>query len=88
MKRQNFDVSVRDRDNFKKVFGPLVRTQQTPKLQNLVVKQQKSTSNIGNNRNVTTEPNLGGTQLKRWVKNLSKYELSDAQAKVLSHGLG
>ena len=65
-----------------------VRSRQTRKLKNLVDKQQHSVSFNGNVRNVTSEPDLSGTQLKRWVKNLSKYKLSDAQTKVLSHGLG
>ena len=33
------------------------------------------------------EIDLSGTQLKRWVVNLSKYELSDSQSQVLAKGL-
>ena len=38
-------------------------------------------------RNTNKEPDLSGTQLKRWVINLSKYQLTDSQTKVLAKGL-
>ena len=42
-----------------------------------------------NNKKVsgTSEPDLSGTQLKKWVVNLSKYKLNDSQNKVLAKGL-
>ena len=38
-------------------------------------------------RNTNKEPDLSGTQLKRWVINLSKYQLTDSQTQVLAKGL-
>ena len=38
-------------------------------------------------RNINKEPDLKGTQLKRWVINLSKYQLSINQTQVLAKGL-
>ena len=37
--------------------------------------------------NANVEPDLSGTQLKKWVCNLSKYNLSDSQSQVLAKGL-
>ncbi|XP_072039090.1 uncharacterized protein [Amphiura filiformis] len=65
-----------------------VRARQTRKLKELAEKQDKSANNNANKNNSHAEPDLSGTQLKRWVKNLSKYKLSDAQNRVLARGLG
>ncbi|XP_072048287.1 uncharacterized protein [Amphiura filiformis] len=65
-----------------------VRARQTRKLKELAVKQEKSTTNNVNKNNSDAKLDLSGTQLKRWVKNLSKYKLSDAQNSVLARGLG
>ncbi|XP_072046530.1 uncharacterized protein [Amphiura filiformis] len=65
-----------------------VRARQTRKLKELAKKHEKSTSNDVNKSNSHADLDLSGTQLKRWVKNLSKYKLSDAQNSVLARGLG
>ena len=38
-------------------------------------------------KNNPSEPDLSGTQIKRWVVNLSKYKLNQDQTSVLSKGL-
>ena len=38
-------------------------------------------------KNNPSEPDLSGTQIKRWVVNLSKYKLNQDQTNVLSKGL-
>ena len=50
---------------------------QQRKLQSLVDKNTKSTSDI----------DLSGTQLKKWVVNISKHKLSDQETRVLAKGL-
>ena len=52
-------------ENFRESEFQNVRSRQTRKLKNLVDKQQNSVSSIANIRNVTSEPDLSGTQLKR-----------------------
>ena len=65
-----------------------VRDRQTRKYQRLLDKKEKCnlfkrSKNNGNNDN----PDLSGTQLKRWVINLSKYKATDCQTRVLAKGL-
>ena len=55
------------------------------KLQNLEAKSKTSRNSAGNWRK--TEPDLTGTQLKKWVINLSKYKLTQPQNRVLAKGL-
>jgi len=66
----------------------IVRARHTRKLKDLAEKQRNSLSNHVNNNNSHTEVDLSGTQLKRWVKNLSQYKLTEAQNSVLARGLG
>ncbi|XP_072043129.1 uncharacterized protein [Amphiura filiformis] len=56
------------------------------KLQNLTERDQNKKSKHGLSTGAT-EPDLTGTQLKKWVVNLSKYKLSRAQNNVLAKGL-
>ena len=50
-------------------------------------KQRKSKENTTKSSNSTGTVDLSGSQLKRWVVNLSKYKVTDAQNKALSRGL-
>ena len=52
------------------------------KLQNLADK-----SAVKKKKSLDSTPDLSGTQLKKWVVNLSKYKLTDNQTKVLAKGL-
>ncbi|XP_072037290.1 uncharacterized protein [Amphiura filiformis] len=60
------------------------KCRQVRKLQNLAEKNK-----VPVNRSLTTasEPDLTGTQLKKWVINLSKFKLTEPQTKVLAKGL-
>ena len=64
-----------------------VRSRQQRKLENLAKKQQNVSRNKGNTL-FSEQLDISGTQLKRWVKNLSKYKLSVDETKVLARGLG
>ena len=64
-----------------------VRARQQRKYNRLLEKNERSQPN-----NTTFQANrdaidLSGTQLKKWVVNLSRYKLTNAQEKALSHGL-
>ena len=54
------------------------KCRQQDKLASLISKSKK---------NNPSEPDLSGTQIKRWVVNLSKYKLNQDQTSVLSKGL-
>ncbi|XP_072039314.1 uncharacterized protein [Amphiura filiformis] len=56
----------------------------TQKLDRLI---EKSRSPNSNRRNTAENPELGGEQLKKWVVNLSKFELTQPQKSVLAKGL-
>ena len=61
-----------------------VRARQLRKFDRLVDKQQKK---AGNQKRRDTTVDLSGSQLKKWVVNLSKYKVTCSQTKVLSRGL-
>ena len=60
-----------------------VRRRQTRKYDRLVEKHEKKGQKHSQNGTV----DLTGSQLKKWVVNLSKYKVNNAQTKVLSRGL-
>ena len=64
-----------------------VRTRQQVKFDRLKDKQSRKEGHKTNLFSTTGTVDLSGTQLKRWVVNLSKYKVTDAQNKALSHGL-
>ena len=62
-----------------------VRSRQIRKFDRLVEKQQKKANTRDGKRRDTLD--LSGSQLKKWVVNLSKYKVNSSQTKVLSRGL-
>ncbi|XP_072039092.1 uncharacterized protein [Amphiura filiformis] len=62
------------------------KSRQVCKLQNLADKNQNK-GHLHRKPIAESEPDLTGTQLKKWVINLSKYKLNDTQTKVLAKGL-
>ena len=59
------------------------RARQQGKYDRLVEKQKKSKENITKFSSSTGTVDLSGSQLKRWVVNLSKYKVTNAQTKLL-----
>ena len=64
-----------------------VRARQQVKYDRLEEKQRRKEGNKTISASNTGTVDLSGSQLKRWVVNLSKYNVTDVQNKALSHGL-
>ncbi len=64
-----------------------VRARQQRKFDRLVEKTSKTKPNQPPFTSDSSTVNLSGSQLKRWVVNLSKYKTTKAQEQVLSRGL-
>ncbi len=64
-----------------------VRARQQRKYDRLVEKSEHSRTDKTDSRDRNKELDLSGSQLKKWVVNLSRYKVTSAQEKALSRGL-